>query len=278
MLDPIEPARTGKKSAATGKSQDPREPSFRTCPVQPDALRRKPLGYNVTDSHQDWADQLPKGQFDLTTELSRWRELRDAVVPTSVTSQMDRATVELAESQISRQTAKVGSKAPNFLLPNAVGNEISLDRLLRSGPLVISFYRGIWCPFCNLEQRALQLALPQITSLGASLVAISGMTPDNSMSMAERLGLTYEVLTDAGLLVARRFGLVFELPGYLQEAYARMGHPVPQFNGTAEHTLPIAATFVIDTGGMIRFAYANPNYMHRADPADVLAALAALPA
>jgi peroxiredoxin len=233
----------------------------------------------VSDNHeQEWVEKLPEGPFDLTKELARWRELRDVVMPVDVVARMDRATTELAASQILTQVVVVGSRAPSFVLPNAVGNEVSFDRLLARGLVVISFYRGVWCPFCNLEQRALQQALPRITALGASLVAISGMTPDNSMSMVERLGLTYEVLTDAGLLVARRYGLVFELPAYLREGYARIGHSIPQFNGTTEHTLPIAATFVVDTGGMIRFAYANPNYIHRADPADVLGALAALPA
>lgn len=231
----------------------------------------------MSDNHeQEWVEKLPEGPFDLTKELARWRELRDVVMPADVVAQMDRATKELATWQIPTQVVAVGGRAPSFVLPNSVGKEVSLDRLLARGPVVISFYRGVWCPFCNLEQRALQQALPQITALGASLVAISGMTPDNSMSMVERLGLTYEVLTDAGLLVARRYGLVFELPEYLGEAYSRMGHPIPQFNGTTEHTLPVPATFVVDTGGIIRFAYANPNYMHRADPADVLAALAAL--
>jgi peroxiredoxin len=231
----------------------------------------------MTDHHdQEWVAQLPAGPFDLTNELSRWRELRDVAVPAAVVASMDRATTELTESEILARVAAVGSPAPDFVLPNAVGGQVSLNQLLASGPVVISFYRGVWCPFCNLEQRALQQALPHITSLGGSLVAISGMTPDHSMSMVERLRLTYEILTDAGLLVARRYGLVFELPEYLRGAYARMGHPIPQFNGTAEHTLPIAGTFVVDTGGIIRFAYANPNYMHRADPADVLAALAAL--
>ncbi|HZD14728.1 MAG TPA: peroxiredoxin-like family protein [Pseudonocardiaceae bacterium] len=231
----------------------------------------------MSENHeQEWVEKLPEGPFDLTKELARWRELRDVVMPADVVARMDRATTELAASQILTQVVAVGGRAPSFVLPNAVGKEVSLDRLLARGPVVISFYRGVWCPFCNLEQRALQQALPQITALGASLVAISGMTPDNSMSMVERLGLTYEVLTDAGLLVARRYGLVFELPEYLRQAYFRMGHPIPQFNGTTEHTLPIPATLVVDTGGIIRFAYANPNYMHRADPADVLAALAAL--
>jgi peroxiredoxin len=233
----------------------------------------------VSDNHeQEWVEKLPLGPFDLTNELARWRELRDVVVPAHVAAQMDRATMELAASQILTQVVAVGGQAPSFVLPNAVGKQVSLDQLLARGPVVISFYRGVWCPFCNLEQRALQQALPQITALGASLVAISGMTPDNSMSMVERLGLAYEVLTDAGLIVARRYGLVFELPEDLREAYSRMGHPIPHFNGTTEHTLPIAATYVVDNDGIVRFAYANPNYMHRADPADVLAALAALPA
>jgi peroxiredoxin len=230
----------------------------------------------MSDNHDDeWVAKLPAGPFDLTKELAQWRELRGVSVPADVVARMDQATTELAGSRIPSQVVAVGSQAPSFVLPNAVGEEVSLDRLRARGPVVISFYRGVWCPFCNLEQRALQQALPQITAQGASLVAISGMTPDYSMSMAERLGLTYEVLTDAGLLAARQYGLVFELPEYLREAYARVGNPVTQFNGTAEHTLPIPGTFVVDTGGIIRFAYANPNYMYRADPADVLAALAA---
>ena len=229
----------------------------------------------MSETHeQQWIAKLPEGPFDLTKELARWRELREMVMPADVVARMDRATTELTASRILTDVAAVGSQAPGFVLPNAVGEEVSLHRLLARGPVVISFYRGVWCPFCNLEQRALQQHLPQITALGASLVAISGMTPDNSMSFVERLGLTYEVLTDAGLRVARRYGLVFEVPEYLREAYARMGHPVSRFNGTVEHALPIPATFVVDAGGIIRFAYANTNYMYRADPADVLAALA----
>ena len=116
-------------------------------------------------------------------------------------------------------------------------------------------------------------SLPQINRLGASLVAISGQTPDNSLSMAEKNELTYEVLSDVGLTVARSYGLVFRLPGYLQDAYERLGHPLPMFNGTGEQTLPLPATFVIARDGIVRFAYANPDYTHRADPKDILAVL-----
>ena len=232
----------------------------------------------MSNDHDDFAKFMPAGRFELTKELALWRELRRVAIPDDVAATMDRATAELADSRIAADVAAVGSRAPGFVLPNAVGEKVCLDDLLARGPVVISFYRGVWCPFCNLEQRALQQALPQITANGASLVAISGMTPDHSISMMERQGLTYEVLSDHGLLVARSYGLVFELPDDLREAYTRMGHPIPGFNGADEHTLPIPGTFVVDAGGIIRFAYANPNYMYRADPAGVVAALAALPA
>ncbi|TCC50413.1 AhpC/TSA family protein [Kribbella pittospori] len=220
---------------------------------------------------------MPAGQFDLTKELGRWRELRDLAIPDDVAAAMDRATVALAASGLGGEIVSVGSRAPGFVLANAAGDKVSLEDLLARGPVVISFYRGVWCPFCNLEQRALQQALPQIVEHGAALVAISGMTPTNSTAMIEQNGLTYEVLTDPGLLVARSYGLVFELPEYLRQAYARLGHPIPRYNGTTEHTLPVPATFVVDSAGVIRFAYAVPNYMYRADPAHVIAALAALP-
>lgn len=228
----------------------------------------------MSDDHgQDWVKMLPDGPFDLAAELARWRRMRDSEIPADVVPLMDRANEELAQSPVIAEIAQVGSLAPKFTLPNAVGERVSLDGLLEKGPVVISFYRGIWCPFCNLEQRALQRHLPRIAELGASLVAISGMTPDNSLSMVERLQLTYEVLTDAGLAVARSYGVVFELPEYLREIYERLGHPVTRFNGTSDQTLPIPATFVVDRARVIRFAYANPNYMYRADPADIIGVL-----
>jgi peroxiredoxin len=231
----------------------------------------------MTNNHEEeWVSLIPDGPFELAEELDRWRRLREVAVPADVLARMDRANRELAVSHSAGRVAQIGSPAPGFTLPNAIEKLVSLDQLLDDGPVVISFYRGIWCPFCNLEQRALQQCLPQITELGGSLVAISGMTADNSLSMADRLGLTYEVLTDAGLGVARSYGLVFDLPEYLQTAYEESGHPVPQFNGTADHALPIPGTFVIDSSGVIRFSYANPNYMHRADPADIVATLQTL--
>lgn len=222
---------------------------------------------------QGWVKMLPQGEFELPVELERWRKMRDSEIPADAVARMDRANEELDRSRVTDHAVRTGERAPKFTLPNAFGVDVSLDELLEKGPVVISFYRGTWCPFCNLEQRALQQQLPRITELGASLVAISGMTPDNSLTMAERLHLTYEVLTDTGLAVARAYGLVFELPDYLQETYEELGHPVTRFNGTTDQTLPVAGTFVVDRAGRIRFAYTNANYMHRADPLDVIRTL-----
>ncbi|HEY0451807.1 peroxiredoxin-like family protein [Actinophytocola sp.] len=216
---------------------------------------------------------IPDHPYDLTVELTRLRGLRDEVIPPEVAAHMDQATAALVESKAADRAVGVGTRAPDFTLPNAAGKDISLKRLLNEGAVVVSFYRGIWCPFCNLELRALQQSAAELTRLGARLVAISGQTPDNSLSTAEKNGLTYEVLSDVGLTVARSYGLVFALPEYLQADYRELGHPLSQFNGTDQNTLPIPGTFVIDPAGVVRYAYVNPNYMYRADPAAVIAAL-----
>lgn len=219
---------------------------------------------------------IPDGPFDLSVELTRLRQMRDDVIPPQVAAHMDQATMALIASKVADGAVDVGSSAPDFTLPNAAGEDISLARLLDDGPVVISFYRGVWCPFCNLELRALERAVPDITALGARLVAISGQTPDNSLSMAEKNGLTYDVLSDVGLTVAKSYGLVFELPDYLQADYRELGHPIPRFNGTDTYALPIPATFVLDSAGAVRYAYVNPNYMYRADPPAILTALRTL--
>lgn len=219
---------------------------------------------------------IPDRVYDLTVELARLRSLRDEVIPPAVAAHMDQATKALDESNAADRAVRVGDRAPDFTLPNIAGNDISLERLLNEGAVVVSFYRGIWCPFCSLELRALQESAAEFTRLGGRLVAISGQTPDNSLSTAEKNGLTYEVLSDVGLTVAKSYGLVFTLPDYLQADYRELGHPVSKFNGTDQNTLPIPGTFVIDPAGIVRYAYVNPNYMYRADPTAVIAALRTL--
>ncbi|SIO37421.1 Peroxiredoxin [Paraburkholderia phenazinium] len=173
---------------------------------------------------------------------------------------------------------KSGQSAPDFTLPDAFGNQVSLKTLLAKGPVVISFYRGEWCPFCNLELRGLQEALPKIEALGASLIAISPEKPDHSIVATEKSKLTFPVLSDFGNTVARQFGIVFRVGDELQ-AFSKnvFKNDIALRNGEDSYELPVPATYVIDAAGVIRFTHVDVDYMTgRAEPDEVVAALATL--
>ena len=186
---------------------------------------------------------------------------------------MDNATQDLANSGIVENSLKVGDKIPKVQLPNAVGKIVELQTLLKSEPIVITFYRGQWCPYCNLELRTLQKYLPQIKELGAQLVAISPQTPDNSLSTTERDELSFEVLSDQGNQVAKEFGLVFTVPEELRPIYQGFGIDLPAHNGDETFELPIPATYVIDSNGTIVQAFVEADYTKRLDPEEIIATL-----
>jgi peroxiredoxin len=221
-------------------------------------------------------EYFPQEAFDLPAVLKMFRDGSDALVGSDIADRMHRATAELEAADPLKGMLKAGEAAPPFELPNYKGSQVSLSGLLASGPVVVVFYRGVWCPYCNLTLRAYQQLLPQISELGASLVAVSLQAPDDSLTTAERNSLTYEVLGDVGANTSRDYGLVFRLPEYLQEAYRMLGHPLPAFNGTDDWELPIPATFVIDRQGTVRFAEAYPDYTRRPDPQEALAVLRAI--
>ena len=170
---------------------------------------------------------------------------------------------------------KVGQSVPEFTLPDAFGNEVSLKTLLAQGPVVVSFYRGEWCPFCNLELLALQEALPKIKELGASLIAISPEKPDHGIVATEKNKLTFPVLSDLGNKVARQFGIVFQVGQELREFSKNVfKNDLALRNGDQSYELPIPATFVIDKPGTVRFAHADVDYMlGRVEPEVVVATL-----
>ncbi|EGJ34604.1 MULTISPECIES: peroxiredoxin-like family protein [Moorena] len=189
---------------------------------------------------------------------------------------MAKAGEDLANSGIVDNSLNVGDKSPNFTLPNAVGKLVELQDLLATGAVVISFYRGQWCPYCNLELRALQQFLPEIQKLGATLVAISPQTPDNSLSTTEKNHLTFEVLSDVGNKIAKEFGLVFTVPEELRPVYQNFGIDLPAHNGDETFELPIAATYVINPDGTITHALVDLDYTKRLDPEEIVSALQTL--
>jgi peroxiredoxin len=169
----------------------------------------------------------------------------------------------------------VGEAAPDFELPDERGRSVTLTALRREGPVVLVFYRGAWCPYCNLQLRAFQAALADIHAAGASLVAISPQTPDNSLTLAEQAELAFPVLSDVGNNVARGYGLVYALGEADRELHAGLGIDLEAFNGDDSWALPAAAVFIVDGNGTIRYASVAGDYRWRVGPDEVLAALRA---
>lgn len=211
--------------------------------------------------------------MNLTQELNQFKANFKNSQPEEIKQIMAQATTELINSKIAEQSVATGKKVPSFTLPNAVGQEIALDSLLRKGAVVIAFYRGGWCPYCNLELRALQATLPEITAKGATLVAISPETPDASLSTKEKNELTFEVLSDRGNEVAKKFGLVFTLPESLRPIYNNFGIDISAHNGDSTFELPLPATYVVAADGTIVYSFANADYTQRLDPAEIVIAL-----
>ena len=177
---------------------------------------------------------------------------------------------ELRRAQITQKAIQVGDKAPDFALPGIGGQTVRLSDLLQEGPVVVAWYRGGWCPYCNLQLHALQQALPQIESRGARLVAISPEKPDNSLTTAQKHDLKFHVLSDGGNAVARDYGLIFTLPDALRTLYGKFGIDLEATNGDASWTLPLPAVYVIDKSGRVTYAFLDVDYKRRAEPATIV--------
>jgi peroxiredoxin len=207
--------------------------------------------------------------MSLKQQLAEYRTGWYKRVPAERQAIIERHIAQLRDG-LAKAVLKVGDRAPAIVLANAKGETVDVNALLQRGPVIVAFYRGGWCPYCNFELRAFQQVLPEIKAAGASLVAISPEKPDDTLSTAEKNALSFEVLSDVGQRVGRAFGLVYEFSDELKTAYQAFGLDIPDKNGAAEWALPISATYVIDRNGTIIYAYTDADYRDRADPADVL--------
>ncbi len=184
----------------------------------------------------------------------------------------DEGVQDLADSGITEQARKVGDQAPDFTLPNAQKKEVNLYDYLKEGPVVLTWYRGGWCPYCNIQLRFLQSYLPKFKEQGANLIAISPETPDHSLSTQEKNELEFEVLSDTDNQTGREYGLVYKLQeAVLEQFKGRID--VAAHNGNDDNELPLAATYVIDPQGIIRYAYVDYDYRRRAEPEAILKVL-----
>ena len=189
---------------------------------------------------------------------------------------MKGATKKLADSDIVANAPKLGDKLANFTLSNQNNQEQLLSSLLTNGPVVITLYRGGWCPYCNLELKAYQAILPEIKAAGATLVAITPELPDMSLTTTEKNELGFEVLSDVNSEWARAQGLVFSLPDELRPIYDRFKIDLEKYNGSGQFDLPLAATYVVAQDGTIAGAFVDADYTKRQEPSEVLKVLATL--
>ena len=185
---------------------------------------------------------------------------------------MEKAAADLAKA-MPDPGLKVGDKAPDFSLPNAYGKQIKLSSLLKKGPVIINFYRGAWCPFCNLELRALKQNLPEFKKYGASLVSITPQKPDKSLAQVKKAKFQFDILSDLDSSTIKKYKLFFTLPPKLTKLYKKLGLDIESFNGKGRNELPIPGTYVIDKKGVIRAAYANTDYTKRMEPKAIINAL-----
>ncbi|NIR59783.1 MAG: AhpC/TSA family protein [Gammaproteobacteria bacterium] len=190
----------------------------------------------------------------------------------------DRATLARAERELAERMPdpglEPGQRAPDFTLPNAYGERVTLSRHLEEGPVILTFYRGAWCPYCNLELKALHDALPQFRRYGATLIAVTPQTPTRSREQLRADPYPFEVLSDLDSSVMRAYGLYFEVPEAMSDVYRRnLGLDLADYNGEGRYVLPVPGTFVIDRQGVVRAAFADTDYTRRMEPKAILAAL-----
>lgn len=233
-------------------------------------------GAVVTLAWSYWANwKHEKAQSGLKAQLDAKRAAFNEVAPESVKTAYELGVAAVEASGVLERAKQIGDLAPDFSLENAAGKSVTLSEQLKNGPVVLIWYRGGWCPYCNLTLRALQNELPQFEAAGATLIALTPELPDQSMSTAEKNELEFEVLSDVDSEVARDFGVVFKLTKEVAKLYADKFN-LAAYNGNDSDELPLAATYIIDTDRTIRFAFLNADYRNRAEPSDITAALNAL--
>jgi peroxiredoxin len=206
-------------------------------------------------------------QTELDTFKETWLERVGAETATLVAED-----IEMLRSLVTR-AAKAGDQFPAAALPRGDGQFVGLAEVTNRGPAIVTFYRGGWCPYCNLELRAFQKLLPDIQGLGATLVAVSPETPDNAIATAEKNGVAFTVLSDAKGALAQALGIQFELAPAIKALYQKFGHDLAARNDDARWALPMPATYVVEKGGRIAAAFVDPDYRRRMEPTEALDAL-----
>ncbi len=209
----------------------------------------------------------------LREELDERRQNMRRFVPKATQAVNDRAVEEFRLTGLAQKALKVGDKAPDFILPDVRGNLLNSCDLLSQGPLIVTFIRGRWCPFCCATVEAWQERLAAVRQKGANLVAISPMLANQADFMRDQHKLMFPSLSDAENKVAAQFGVACRVPEYQQELFKTVFINLPFINGDESWTLPFPATFAIGSDGTIQYVFSDPDYTLRAEPVEVLQAI-----
>lgn len=220
-----------------------------------------------------------------TDKLPNYQQQRDAFLkermnkPSPFTAD-DMRVMKTAGEKLAKQLPepglKLGSTAPDFTLPNAYGKQVTLSHALKKGPVVLVFYRGAWCPFCNLHLHALQKSLPVFKNYNAQLITITPQKPDKSVMQLNKDKFEFEVLSDLDSTAMKAYNMLYKLDDELVRVYKKHGLDVEDFNGKGRNVLPVPGTFIIDMKGIIRGVHADVNYKERMEPAAIIEILKTL--
>ncbi len=206
----------------------------------------------------------------LKEQIEEMQKKMLADIPEDVLETITAANKKIIGNRLEKGALRVGQEMPVFQLNNHLNRPVPSYELLGKGPLIISFYRGSWCPYCNVELAALQKYNADFAALGAQLIAITPELPDGTLSSIEKHEITFEVLSDVDNEVAKKFGLVFRLPEELKEVYRSFGFDPEKSNGNDKWELPMPATYIVSPDGIIEYAFVNADHTKRLEPDTIL--------
>ena len=211
----------------------------------------------------------------LKDNIDAYNAAKKERVPAEILAVMAQCTEDLKQEGIEARALRAGDTVPDFSLPNQHGEERRLYDYLAQGPVVLNIYRGGWCPYCNMEMKALHDDLPRIRRRGAILLGLSPELPDRAQATAESADIDIDILSDRDNRVAEKLGLVFVLPQALRPIYEKIGIDIAASNGDSSFRLPVPATYIISQDGVITYDFVNSDYTQRLEPSEIVRALTA---
>ncbi|UMQ44008.1 AhpC/TSA family protein [Chryseobacterium sp. Y16C] len=209
----------------------------------------------------------------LAMQIEQLNDELSLQLPQEVLSAFGSSIEDLKTKNIEESSIQIGEQISEFSLPNVYGKKVNSTEILKNGKIILAFYRGSWCPYCNLELKALQDNISGIKERNAVLIAISPQSPDHSLAMVEKNNLEFEVLTDHNNDFAKKLGIVFQLQDFVLPYYQKLGIDLAIFNKNNENTLPVPAVFVVDENSKVLYKFLDVNYMNRVNVEELIQVL-----